>query len=59
TVWSGYRLARAAREEGKPLFLLNLGPTRADSEATLKVEAPAGVGLGYIAASMGITLEGK
>jgi NAD-dependent SIR2 family protein deacetylase len=59
TVWSGYRLARAAREQGKPLYILNLGPTRADAEATLKVEAPAGVALGYIAASMGITVESK
>lgn len=54
TVWSGYRLARAAREQGQPLYILNLGPTRADAEATLKVEAPAGAALSYIAASIGI-----
>ncbi|HUP28368.1 MAG TPA: NAD-dependent protein deacetylase [Chloroflexia bacterium] len=54
TVWSGYRLARAAREQGKPLYILNIGPTRADAEATLKVEAAAGESLRSIAAQMGI-----
>ncbi len=49
TVWSGYRLARAAREAGKPLYILNIGPTRADNEADLKVEAPAGAALELIA----------
>ena len=49
TVWSGYRLARAVREAGRPLYILNIGPTRADEEATLKVEAPAGAALEYIA----------
>ncbi len=45
TVWSGYRLARAAVEAGKPLYIINLGPTRADAHATLKIEAPAGAAL--------------
>ncbi len=49
TVWSGYRLARAAKEAGKPLYILNIGPTRADAEATMKVEAPAGATLAVIA----------
>ncbi len=49
TVWSGYRLVRQAREEGKPVYILNLGPTRADKDATLKVEAPAGETLKKIA----------
>jgi NAD-dependent SIR2 family protein deacetylase len=49
TVWSGYRLARAARQASKPLHILNIGPTRADAEATLKVEAPAGAALSLIA----------
>lgn len=50
TVWSGYRLVRLAHEDGKPVYILNLGPTRADNEATLKVEAPAGDALAQIAA---------
>lgn len=49
TVWSGYRLARAARAAGKPLYILNMGETRADSDATMKIEAPAGAALAYIA----------
>jgi NAD-dependent SIR2 family protein deacetylase len=56
TVWSGYRLARAAREQGKPLYILNIGPTRADAEATVKVEAPAGEALQAIAREMGISV---
>ncbi|HEX8217613.1 MAG TPA: NAD-dependent protein deacetylase [Chloroflexia bacterium] len=48
TVWSGYRLAKAARQGGKPLYILNIGPTRADAEADLKVEAPAGAALRVI-----------
>ncbi len=52
TVWSGYRLVRLAREDGKPVYILNLGPTRADKEATLKVEAPAGEALEYIASTI-------
>jgi NAD-dependent SIR2 family protein deacetylase len=54
TVWSGYRLARAASEAGKPLYILNIGPTRADKEATLKIEAPAGAALSVIAGYMGV-----
>src|SRR5207302_1808866 len=57
TVWSGYRLVRAAREAGKPVYILNLGPTRADAEATLKVEAPAGPTLGFVASRMGLKLD--
>ena len=55
TVWSGYRLVRRAREGGKPVYILNIGPTRADEEATLKVEAPAGEALSYIAAQLNST----
>jgi NAD-dependent SIR2 family protein deacetylase len=57
TVWSGYRLVRAARGAGKPVYILNLGPTRADGEATMKVEAPAGAALGAIASYMGVVLD--
>jgi NAD-dependent SIR2 family protein deacetylase len=38
-VYSGFRFARAAREAGLPLALLNRGVTRADDIATLKLEA--------------------
>jgi NAD-dependent SIR2 family protein deacetylase len=54
TVWSGYRLVRAARDEGKPVYILNIGPTRADGDATIKVEAPAGAALDGIVSRMGV-----
>lgn len=39
TVWSGYRFARRASERGIPIAIVNIGPTRADELATLKLEA--------------------
>jgi NAD+-dependent protein deacetylase sirtuin 4 len=42
TVWSGFRFARRAAERKIPIAILNLGPTRADALATLKVEAACG-----------------
>lgn len=44
-VYSGYRFARAAREAGLPLALLNRGVTRADDIATLKLQADCGATL--------------
>jgi NAD-dependent SIR2 family protein deacetylase len=42
TVFSGYRFVLRARERGLPIALVNLGATRADGDATLKIEARAG-----------------
>jgi NAD-dependent SIR2 family protein deacetylase len=42
TVWSGFRFAKRAHERGIPIAIVNIGPTRADSLATLKVEANCG-----------------
>lgn len=41
-VFSGYRFARGAAERGLPLAILNLGRTRADREATLKIRGRCG-----------------
>lgn len=41
-VWSGFRFARAAHAAGKPLAIANLGHTRADDLATLKLDADCG-----------------
>jgi NAD-dependent SIR2 family protein deacetylase len=41
-VFSGFRFARAARERGLPLAIVNLGPTRADDLADLRIDAAAG-----------------
>ncbi len=38
-VYSGFRFARIAHETGKPIALLNLGFTRADGIASLKLDA--------------------
>jgi NAD-dependent protein deacetylase/lipoamidase sirtuin 4 len=58
TVWSGYRLARAVVDDSKPLYIVNLGPTRGDDEVTLKLEASAGQVLSRVAEHMGIPLAG-
>ena len=42
TVWSGYRFVKRAAERGLPIAIVNIGPTRADDLATLKVEAKCG-----------------
>ncbi|MBK7864564.1 MAG: NAD-dependent protein deacetylase [Archangiaceae bacterium] len=40
-VWSGYRFVLAAAEAGMPIAIVNLGPTRGDAHATLRLEAGA------------------
>ncbi len=37
-VWSSYRLAKLAVDNNKPLCIVNIGATRADPLATVKVE---------------------
>ncbi|WP_421621684.1 NAD-dependent protein deacetylase [Alkalilimnicola ehrlichii] len=39
-VWSGYRFAREAAAQGKPVVAINQGRTRADGLLRFKVEAP-------------------
>ena len=50
TVMSGLRFVRRAAALGIPIAIVNLGPTRGDELATLKVEAPLGELLGELAA---------
>ncbi len=38
-VFSGYRFVRAAHAQGKPVAVVNHGPTRADGEVELRLEA--------------------
>ena len=45
TVWSGFRFAKRASERRIPIAIVNIGPTRADQLATLKVEANCGEAL--------------
>jgi len=42
TVWSGYRFVRRAAERGVPVAIVNLGPTRGDPEADVKIDGPLG-----------------
>ncbi len=42
TVWSGFRFARRAAERGLPIAIVNIGPTRADDLAAVKIEAKCG-----------------
>jgi NAD-dependent SIR2 family protein deacetylase len=45
TVNSGMRFARAANKAGKPIVIVNVGPTRADDIAVAKIEAPTSMAL--------------
>lgn len=42
TVWSGFRFAKRAHERRVPIAIVNIGPTRADGLATLKIEEKCG-----------------
>ncbi len=39
TVWSGFRFVKRAAERRIPIAIVNIGPTRGDDLATLKIEA--------------------
>jgi NAD-dependent SIR2 family protein deacetylase len=54
TVWSGYRFVRAAAAQAQPIAILNIGPTRADALAALKIEARVGELLPQVVARLGI-----
>lgn len=42
TVWSGFRFVKRAAERGVPIAIVNIGPTRGDDLATLKIDANCG-----------------
>ncbi|NDC48082.1 MAG: NAD-dependent protein deacetylase [Micrococcales bacterium] len=45
TVNSGFRFAKLAAKAAKPIVIVNIGPTRADSLATAKIEANTSIAL--------------
>ncbi len=49
TVYSGYRFVRRAAERGLPIGMVNLGSTRGDAEAAVRVEAHCGTVLPTLA----------
>ncbi len=51
-VFSGYRFPLRAAKEGVPIGIVNLGPTRADELATVRVEGRAGEVLPALAAEL-------
>lgn len=48
TVFSGYRFVRRAAKEGRPVGIINLGPTRGDGDATVVVDGEASTVLGEL-----------
>jgi NAD+-dependent protein deacetylase sirtuin 4 len=53
TVFSGYRFVRRASERGMPVGIVNLGPTRGDAHAHVRVDARCGQALPALAAALG------
>jgi NAD-dependent deacetylase sirtuin 4 len=53
TVFSGYRFVKRAAEWGIPVAIVNLGPTRGDPLAAMRVDAPAGELLPELARALG------
>ena len=49
TVFSGYRFVARAAKEGKPVAIINQGQTRGDACATVRLDAPLGEVLPYLA----------
>ena len=52
-VFSGYRFARAAAERKIPIAVVNIGPTRADGLATLRLEGRIGAVLPELIGALG------
>ena len=47
-VWSGYRLAKLANDSGAHIGIINIGETRADPLADIKIEGACGAVLPFI-----------
>ncbi len=54
-VFSGYRFVKTAIAQGKPVAVVNQGPTRADAEASLRLDAGLGEVLPEVAAGLAAT----
>jgi NAD-dependent SIR2 family protein deacetylase len=53
-VYSGFRFVRRAQDQGLPVAIVNVGPTRADEIAVVKVSAPVGAILPRLATALGV-----
>jgi NAD-dependent SIR2 family protein deacetylase len=52
TVWSGFRFVKRAAERGTPVAIVNIGPTRGDALATIKIESKCGMALPELVAGL-------
>lgn len=52
TVMSGLRFVKYAAKAGKPVAIINQGPTRGDEHAVVRLEAPLGTSLTALAAHL-------
>jgi NAD+-dependent protein deacetylase sirtuin 4 len=52
-VFSGYRFVKRAHERGIPVAIVNQGSTRGDDLAALRLDAPLGVVLPFLAGALG------
>jgi len=52
TVMSGLRFVRHAAKDGKPVIIINRGPTRGDDKASIKLEAGVSESLAWLAAEL-------
>lgn len=41
-MYSGYRFVKLAHELGKPVFIVNIGPTRGDPQASFIIDGRVG-----------------
>ena len=53
TVMSGLRFVRYAAKNGKPIAIVNQGPTRGDAHAAVRLGAPLGTTLTWLADQLG------
>ncbi|MFE3638615.1 NAD-dependent protein deacetylase [Streptomyces sp. NPDC059168] len=59
TVMSGLRFVRQAALAGKPVLIINQGPTRGDRHARTRVELSLGAALTALAQRLGVPVEGR
>ena len=55
TVFSGYRFVRRAAERAIPVAIVNLGPTRGDPHAQLRIDERCGIALPQLARALAVT----
>lgn len=55
TVFSGYRFVRRAAERAIPVAIVNLGPTRGDPHAQLRIDERCGIALPQLARALSVS----